>query len=196
MSIARRTSETCAWVGGSGSALAKPPSSAGVSSEVSPAVSALLILGQLVVVHSGTQGPRYSVRAPDGRLLAPEMSFAQLAGIYGEGGTIETWSQVLEHEIPGCYSDEIVRFSPRQDSGAYRYFIPAVLGSERDARGGSRPTDDPKDLVERVKKNPCAIGYASVAHVVEHVKLACVAAGGGDAGDTGNGEPHDHLLQR
>ena len=44
-----------------------------------------------------------------------EITFTQLSGIYGEGGTIDNWSSLdLEHS--GCSNDEIVRVS-RQNSG-------------------------------------------------------------------------------
>ena len=39
-----------------------------------------------------------------------QVAVEQLAEIYGEGGEIETWSQ-LGVEVPGCDSDEVVRIS-------------------------------------------------------------------------------------
>ncbi len=105
------------------------------------------------------------------------LSALELAEIYGEGGAVETWSQLMEYAIPGCDNDEITRFSRPRDSAAHLYFNAAVLGDERDARSDVRVFDDPKQLVERVKKTPCAIGYSSMVHAVEHVKLACVSTG-------------------
>ena len=105
---------------------------------------------------------------------ANSLSIKQLAEIYGEGGTTETWSQVLEHKIPGCDSDEIVRVSRQNNSGTYVYFKEAVLGKERDYKLGSRDMHGSKDVVDLVEKTPCAIGYSGLAYAVEHIKLACI----------------------
>ncbi len=103
------------------------------------------------------------------------ISIAHLAEIYGEGGTIETWSRLTQYDIPGCDSDRILRFSRPRDSGTYLDFSAAVL-SERAGKSGAIEIDDPAELVDRVKKSPCAIGYSSLALAVEHVKLACISA--------------------
>lgn len=55
------------------------------------------------------------------------ISTEQLAQIYGEGGTYETWSD-LGVSVPGCGSDELVRVSRQNNSGTYAYFQEAVLG--------------------------------------------------------------------
>ncbi len=119
------------------------------------------------------------------------LSVAQLAEIYGEGGMTETWDQLMEFEVPGCGSDEIMRFSSRSDSDAYAYFQQAVLG-ERDAKSGALEIDDPREIVEQVEKIPCAIGYSSLANLIERVKLACIITPEGreeiDDG-TATGEP-------
>ena len=43
------------------------------------------------------------------------MTIPQLAEIYGEGGTIESWDQI-GIVIPGCDSNEIVRVSRQNNS--------------------------------------------------------------------------------
>lgn len=108
------------------------------------------------------------------------LSLAQLAEIYGEDGTTETWSQ-LGVEVPGCPSDEIVRVSRQNNSGTYVYFKEAVLGRARDYKLGSRDLHGSKDVVDLVEKTPCAIGYSGLAYATDHVKMVCIASedGGG-----------------
>ena len=104
------------------------------------------------------------------------MSIEQLAGIYGEGGETESWSQ-LEVEVPGCDSSEIVRVSRQNNSGTYVYFKVAVLGKERDYKLGSRDMHGSKDVVDLVENTPCAIGYSGLAYANEHVKMPCIDSG-------------------
>ena len=105
---------------------------------------------------------------------ADSMTIAQLADIYGEGGTTETWDQ-LELAIPGCDSNEIVRVSRQNNSGTYVYFQEAVLGKTRDFKLGSRDMHGSKDVVDLVEHTPCAIGYSGLAYATEHVKMPCVS---------------------
>ncbi len=105
---------------------------------------------------------------------AESLSIPQLADIYGEGGTTETWSQ-LGLTVPGCDSDEIVRVSRQNNSGTYVYFQEAVLGKKRDFKLGSRDMHGSKDVVDLVEKTPCAIGYSGLAYATEHIKKACVS---------------------
>ncbi len=102
-----------------------------------------------------------------------EVTFDALKGIYGEGGSIESWSQ-LGIEIPGCSSGEIVRVSRQNNSGTYIYFRQAVLGREGEYRLGSRDMHGSKDVVDLVSKTPCAIGYSSLAYSTHEVKTPCV----------------------
>ena len=101
-------------------------------------------------------------------------TLAQLAEIYGEGGTSDSWSQ-LGTSVPGCGSGEIVRISRQNNSGTYVYFQETVLGSQRDFRLGSRDMHGSKDVVDLVEKTPCAIGYSGLAYATDHVKLAKIA---------------------
>ena len=104
-----------------------------------------------------------------------QMTIAQLAAIYGEGGEVETWSQ-LGVEVPGCESDEIVRVSRQNNSGTYVYFRGAVLGKTGEYKLGSRDMHGSKDVVDLVEHTPCAIGYSGVAYATPEIKTACVAA--------------------
>jgi phosphate transport system substrate-binding protein len=105
-------------------------------------------------------------------------SLAQLAGIYGEGGEIETWSQ-LSVEVPGCKSGEIVVVSRQNNSGTYVYFKETVLGKERDYRLGTRDMHGSKDVVDLVMHTPCAIGYSGLAYATEAVKMPCLTTADG-----------------
>lgn len=112
---------------------------------------------------------------PDNPLTS--VSLEQLSGIYGEDGTIETWSQ-LGISVPGCGSDEIVRVSRQNNSGTYAYFREAVL-TESEFKLGSRDMHGSKDVVDLVENTPCAIGYSGLAYATDHVSMPCVSAGEG-----------------
>jgi phosphate transport system substrate-binding protein len=101
-----------------------------------------------------------------------EFTLAQLASIYGEGGEVESWSQ-LGVTVPGCDSGEIVRVSRQNNSGTYAYFQEAVLG-EAEFKLGSRDMHGSKDVVDLVENTPCAIGYSGLAYATEHVNLPCI----------------------
>ena len=91
------------------------------------------------------------------------LTLRQLAEIYGEGGAIESWSQ-LGVTVPGCESDEIVRVSRQDSSGTYAYLRRKILGNERDYKLGSRDMQGSKDVVQLVSRTPCAIGYTALAY--------------------------------
>ena len=115
---------------------------------------------------------------PDNPLT--EISIDQLAEIYGEGGSFESWRQ-LGLEVPGCSSGEIVRISRQNNSGTYVYFREAVLGERRDFKLGSRDMHGSKDVVDLVENTPCAIGYSGLAYATDHVKMPCVLPAEGEA---------------
>jgi phosphate transport system substrate-binding protein len=101
-----------------------------------------------------------------------EITLEQLAGIYGEGGEIVSWSD-LGITVPGCDSDEIVVVSRQNNSGTYAYFQEAVLG-EGDYRLGTRDMHGSKDVVDLVVNTPCAIGYSGLAYATDEVHMPCV----------------------
>jgi len=101
-------------------------------------------------------------------------TFGQLAAIYGEGGSFDSWSD-LGITVPGCTSGEIVRVSRQNNSGTYAYFREAVLG-EAEYKLGSRDMHGSKDVVDLVEHTPCAIGYSGLAYATEHVKMPCVSS--------------------
>ena len=108
------------------------------------------------------------------------VSIAQLAEIYGEEGTLESWSE-LGVEVPGCSSDEIIRVSRQNNSGTYVYFKQTVLGETGEYKLGSRDMHGSKDVVDLVENTPCAIGYSGLAYATEHINIPCVF--GADRGD-------------
>ena len=109
---------------------------------------------------------------PIGRL-----SINQLAEIYGEGGSIERWSQ-LGIRNDHCRRDVIVRLGRQNSSGTYAYFREAVLGLRRDYQLGSVDQNGSKDVVTLVSRTPCAIGYSGMAFAFDWVKAVPIAAHG------------------
>ena len=99
-------------------------------------------------------------------------TLGQLADIYGENGTTESWSQ-LGITVPGCSSDEIVRVSRQNSSGTYVYFQEAILG-ESDLKLGSRDMAGSSEGVNLVEQTACAIGYSGLAYATEEVKVPCL----------------------
>ncbi len=105
-----------------------------------------------------------------------EVSLKRVADIYGEGGTLEKWSQ-LGVRVPGCKSDEIIRISRQNNSGTYAYFKEAVLGERREYKLGSRDMHGSKDVVDLVAKTPCAIGFSGLAYLSGDIRVPCVKSG-------------------
>jgi len=101
------------------------------------------------------------------------LSIAQLAEIYGDGGSYTKWTD-LGVEVPGCQGQEIVVVSRQNNSGTYAYFRDEVLGKTGDFRLGTRDMHGSKDVVDLVENTPCAIGYSGLAYATDHVKLACI----------------------
>lgn len=98
----------------------------------------------------------------------------QLAQIYGEGGSIENWSD-LGVEVPGC-DDAIVRVSRQNNSGTYAYFKNAVLGRDAEYELGSLDMHGSKDVVDLVHNTPCAVGYSGLAYATDTVRTPCVSS--------------------
>lgn len=99
---------------------------------------------------------------------------AQLACIYGEGGSCSKWTDIGV-EVPGCAGQEIVRVSRQNNSGTYAYFREWTLGEKADFKMGSRDMQGSKDVVDLVTSTPCAIGYSGLGYKTAGVKAACVS---------------------
>jgi len=100
-----------------------------------------------------------------------EITMAQLAAIYGEGGTIERWSQLGV----SLAKDKIIRVSRQNSSGTYAYFRERVL-AKRDFKLSSLDMSGSKDVVELVGKTPGAIGYSGMGYKTDAVKFVRIAA--------------------
>jgi phosphate transport system substrate-binding protein len=103
------------------------------------------------------------------------LTLAQLRAVYGDGGSVESWSG-LGVSVPGCGSDEIVVVSRQNNSGTYVHFKEAVLGDDMEYKLGSRDMHGSKDVVDLVENTPCAIGYSGLAYATEHVNMPCISA--------------------
>ncbi|MHC4925002.1 MAG: PstS family phosphate ABC transporter substrate-binding protein [Planctomycetota bacterium] len=105
------------------------------------------------------------------------ISIEQLAAIYGEGGTTETWD-ALGVTVPGAKDGKMVRVSRQNNSGTYVYFKDAVLGKKGDYKLGSLDMHGSKDVVDLVAHTPGAIGYSGLAYAIPEVKMVPVSKGG------------------
>jgi phosphate transport system substrate-binding protein len=100
-----------------------------------------------------------------------ELTLAQIASIYADGGEVEKWSQ-LGVKVPGCDSDEIIRVSRQNNSGTYECLKELVL--KKEFKLGSKDMNGSKEVVDLVEKTPCAIGYSGLAYATPNVKMPCV----------------------
>ena len=108
------------------------------------------------------------------------LSLQDLAGIYGEDGRIDKWSQVGAAN-PRCRSDAIVRVGRQNSSGTYAYFREAVLGQRREFKMGSIDQSGSKDVVALITNTPCAIGYSGMAYATPGVNVLKIYRGAGSA---------------
>ncbi len=99
------------------------------------------------------------------------ISIPELAEIYGDGGTIDQWSQVSE-KAAGL--GEITRVSRQNSSGTYAYFRTAILG-KGDYKQGSYDQSGSKDVVALVGTTPSAIGYSGMGYATAAVKMLNIA---------------------
>jgi phosphate transport system substrate-binding protein len=109
------------------------------------------------------------------------LTLDELAGIYGETGKVDKWSQlgVDMKSIGG--NDEIVRISRQNSSGTYAYFREKVL-NKKDFKMGSKDMSGSKDVVELVARTKGAIGYSGMGYLMDGVKFVKVAVKKGEAG--------------
>jgi phosphate transport system substrate-binding protein len=108
------------------------------------------------------------------------ISIEELAEIYGDQGSITTWSQLgVQNKL--CDSDKITRVSRQNNSGTYQYFREAVLQG-REYKLGSIDQSGSKDLVAMISRTPCAIGYSGMGYHTAEVKWLKVSPKKGEAG--------------
>jgi len=109
------------------------------------------------------------------------LSLEDLAGIYGEGGQIDKWSQLgIDIQALGV-NDEIVRVSRQNSSGTYAYLREKVL-KNKDYKMGSKDMSGSKDVVELVGNTPGAIGYSGMGYIKDSVKFVKIAEKKGEQG--------------
>lgn len=108
-----------------------------------------------------------------------QITLDQLAGIYGESGTVVAWED-LGVTVPGCRKGRIVVTSRQSNSGTYHYFREAILGKKEDFRLGTLDMNGSKEVVELVGRTPCAIGFSGIAYRTDEVKLIPVARAAGE----------------
>lgn len=108
-----------------------------------------------------------------------EISIEKLAGIYGEGGSLEKWSQLGVDVTSAGANDEIVRVSRQNSSGTYFYFREVVL-DKKDFKMGSKDMSGSKDVVELVSSTVGAIGYSGMGYKTDGVKFVNIMAKDGD----------------
>lgn len=106
-----------------------------------------------------------------------EITVEQLAEIYGEGGTITRWSQLVPW--PKDRNDRIVRIGRQNSSGTYEFFRSVILGKKRDFALGSVDANGSKDVVALVARTPLAIGYSGMGYQTPEVKMLRVSPGKG-----------------
>ena len=97
------------------------------------------------------------------------ISIEQLAEIYGEQGSIVTWSELGIHHL-ACPSDQVIRVGRQNNSGTFAYFRDIVLGSTREYKMGSIDQSGSKDVVALVSRTPCALGYSGIAFATAGVR--------------------------
>lgn len=100
------------------------------------------------------------------------LTISELAAIYGEGGTTDSWSD-LGVTVPGCNGDEILRVGWEEDSGTYESFEESVLG-DREYKQETHSVGGSSGVVDAVARAPCAIGYGSLAGATRDVKTPCI----------------------
>jgi phosphate transport system substrate-binding protein len=98
-----------------------------------------------------------------------QISFEQLAQIFGEGSKITRWSE-LGITIPGVRDDRIIRISRQSSSGTYEFFREHVL-NKKDFKLGSCDMNGSKEVVEIISSTKTAIGYSGMGYATSSIKM-------------------------
>ena len=110
------------------------------------------------------------------------ISIEELREIWAEGGTINTWDQV----VPGL-KGKIVLIGRQNNSGTYDYFREHICGKtadkkQREFRGGVSELNGSSEVVENVAKTRNAIGYSGMGYKTDKVNWLKVSAKKGEPG--------------
>lgn len=103
------------------------------------------------------------------------MTIGQLAEIFGEGGSVDKWSQVGVDLTSLGGNDEIVRVSRQNSSGTYYFFREHIL-NQKDFKRGSKDMSGSKDVVELVGRSLGAIGYSGMGYADDSVKFVKIVS--------------------
>jgi phosphate transport system substrate-binding protein len=98
------------------------------------------------------------------------ISLAKLKEIWGEGGSIENWSQL------GGSNNEIKRAGRANNSGTYGFFQKAVLGKGVEFKPDTAAMNGSSAVVEFCSTTPSAIGYSGMSYMNEHVGALSISA--------------------
>ena len=115
------------------------------------------------------------------------LSLPQLKEIFGEGGSIDNWSQVGG---PDLKMEVVVR---NNASGTYAFFRDTVCGKGVEYKNAVSPMSGSTAVVELCTTTPAAIGYSGMGYVNPNVGLLAVSKEDGgtayepNAENVGNG---------
>ena len=107
-----------------------------------------------------------------------EMTFEEIACIFGEDGKCNKWSDIRGTVVKGCKDNQIIRVSRQSNSGTYQYFREAVVGKTKDLRLGSMDLNGSREGIDMVAKTPCSISYTGMGYLNHEVKSICISKGG------------------
>ena len=98
------------------------------------------------------------------------ISIANLAEIWGEGGSIDNWSAV------GGSDAEIKRAGRANNSGTYGFFQKAVLGKGKEFKAETGAMAGSAAVVEFCSTTPSAMGYSGMSYKNDHVGCLAISA--------------------
>lgn len=103
----------------------------------------------------------------------PGLTMDQISRIYQSQGTLEHWTQ-LGTRVPGCEDQRIMRLSRKNNSGTFDLFRDWFVAGARRLHRDTYAIETTKDLMEKVVRSPCALGYGSLALTIDGVKPLCI----------------------
>jgi phosphate transport system substrate-binding protein len=114
------------------------------------------------------------------------ISVEELAGLYGEDGTITQWSQLGVPEAT-LGTNTIIRVNRQSGSGTYSYFREHILGKNekgkaKDLKLGSVDANGSKDAVSLAACYPSTIAYSGMGYATDDVKVLKVSKHRGQPG--------------
>ncbi len=103
------------------------------------------------------------------------VTLAQLKAMFGEGGKIESWSD-LGIDLGSEAENNIALGSRQNSSGTYECFRNSVLGGKKGRfKQRCNNLNGSKDVVEFCSKTKGAIGYSGLAYATDEVKVVPVS---------------------